>query len=659
MTSPSIDAGPAPAAADAKACCAADRAAPARPPHPLSPLSPEEIRAVVAIVRADARFGAGVMFETIELKEPDKQILREGGIPPREARANLFRPEAPGVLRLTVSLETGAVASARLVEGARPMIQLEEFLAIEGVVRAHPDFIAACARRGITDMSMVCVDPWSAGNFGVPGEEGLHLSHTFCWLRLRENENFYAHPIGGLNAVIDIKALRVLRVDDHGVVPIPMGEFNYEPQFRSEFRAPLKPLDVVQPEGASFTLDGHVLTWDQWSLVIGFNAREAITLHDVRYAGRSILHRASLVEMVVPYGSPDPAHARKNVFDIGEYGLGKLANSLQLGCDCLGHIAYLDAHLNMRDGEVFTIPKAICIHEEDAGILWKHWDFRTDRAEVRRGRKLVVSCICTVGNYEYASYWYFKQDGGIEFEMKATGVINTVACLPGRPSKYGAEVAPGVEGQIHQHAFCARLDMAVDGEANSIVESNTHAEPPGPANPYGNAFFVEETVLASERAAARRAEPATQRYWTVINPNRRNHVGRPTGFRLEPAHTLIPFVAPDSPSGRRARFMRNHLWVTAYDPEERYPAGEYMNHSDGRGDIVDFTAEDRSLENADIVLWHVFGLHHLPRTEDFPVQPVITTGFKLTPSGFHDQNPGIDLPPQVNAASRLHGPCCA
>jgi primary-amine oxidase len=475
---------------------------------------------------------------------------------------------------------------------------------------------------------------------------------------LRENENFYAHPIGGLNAVVDIKALRVLRVDDHGVTPIPMGEFNYEAQFRSEFRAPLKPLDVVQPEGASFTLDGHVLTWDRWSLAIGFNAREAITLHDVRYAGRSVLNRASLVEMVVPYGSPAPGHARKNVFDIGEYGLGKLANSLRLGCDCLGHIAYLDAHLNTRDGEVFTIPSAICIHEEDNGILWKHWDFRTDRTEVRRGRKLVVSCICTVGNYEYASYWYFKQDGSIEFEMKATGIINTVACLPGQPSKYGTEVAPGVEGQIHQHAFCARLDMAVDGEGNSVVEANTRAEPPGPQNPYGNAFFVEETVLATERAAARRADPSTQRSWTVINPNRRNHVGKPTGFRLEPVHTLTPFVAPDSPSGRRSRFMQNHLWVTAYDPEERYPAGEYMNHSDGRGDIVDFIAKDRNLENADIVLWCVFGLHHLPRTEDFPVQPVISTGFKLMPSGFHDQNPAIDLPPQVNAASRLHGSCC-
>ncbi len=630
-----------------------------RAPHPLTPLTAAEIRAVVAIVRADARCGGAVMFETIELKEPTKAALRGDAPIPREARANLFRLDEPGVYRLTISLAARSITALTHIPDARPMIQLEQFLTIEAVVRADPDFIVACARRGITDMNQVCVDPWSAGNFGVKGEEGGHLAHIFCWLRLRENENFYAHPIGGLNAVVDIKAGTVLRVDDYGVVPIPMQEVNYEAQFRDDFRTPLKPLDVVQPDGASFVLEDHVLTWDKWSLVVGFNAREAITLHDIRYDGRRVVDRASLVEMVVPYGSPDRAHARKNVFDIGEYGFGKLANSLQLGCDCLGHIAYLDVHLNTMGGDILTIPSAICVHEEDNGILWKHTDFRTARTEVRRGRKLVVSCICTVGNYEYASYWYFKQDGSIEFEMKATGIVNTAACLPGQPSKYGAEVAPGVEAQIHQHAFCARLDMAIDGDANSVVECNTYAEPAGPGNPYGNAFFIEETVLTTERAGCRRANQETQRYWKIVNPNRLNHVGRPTGFRLEPGHVLTPFVRPDSPSGIRAGFMQNHLWVTAFDPEERYPAGEYMNHSSGRGGLTDFVAQDRCIENADIVVWHVFGLHHLPRTEDFPVQPVISTGFKLTPNGFHDQNPGIDLAPMVNAASRLDGTCCA
>lgn len=631
------------------------------PTHPLEPLTPAEFLAAVAGIRADARYGAGIMFETIELYEPDKASVRAwtpGRPVPRRARANVFRLPDGRLWRLVVELPAGTVVSAREVPGARPMIQLEQFLAIEGIVRAHPDFQAACARRGITDMSKVCVDPWSAGSIGRADEAGLHLAHTFCWLRLREDENFYAHPIEGINAVVDLLRGEVVRVDDYGAVPVPMAEYNYAAQFRDGFRAPLKPLDVVQREGASFTLAGHCLTWDKWSLVVGFNAREALTLHDIRYDGRPVVYRASLAEMVVPYGTPDRGHPRKNVFDIGEYGLGKLANSLRLGCDCLGNIAYLDAHLNTMTGEVMTIEKAICIHEEDAGILWKHWDFRTDRAEVRRGRRLVVSCICTVGNYEYANYWYFRQDGAIEFEMKATGIINTAACPPGAPSKYGAEVAPGIEGHIHQHAFCARLDMAVDGDANSFVECNTHAETPGPANPYGNAFYVAETLLETERAAARRANQETMRYWKVVNRAHTNHVGRPVGYRLEPGQVLTPYFAPDSPSGHRSSFVQNHIWVTAFDPEERYPGGEYMNHSDGRGGLPDFVAQDRPIVDADIVLWHVFGLHHLPRTEDFPVQPCISTGFKLMPSGFFDQNPGIDLPPETNVASVLAGDTC-
>ncbi|MDE2240856.1 MAG: tyramine oxidase, partial [Rhodospirillales bacterium] len=321
------------------------------PRHPMTPLDAGEIRQVVAIIRADAAFGADFLFEVIELKEPPA-ACEDGKAWPREARANVFLADKPGVWRLSISLADGVVTAKSFHPEARPMIQLEQFIQIEDIVRAHPDFIAACAKRGVTDMSKVCVDPWSAGNFGVPGEEGGYLSHTFCWLRLYENENFYAHPIEGINAVVDIKAGKVIRVDDYGAsVPVPMGEFNYEAQFRTEFRKALKPLDIIQPEGASFVLDGRVITWDKWRCVIGFNAREGLTLHDISYDGRPIVNRASIAEMVVPYGVPENGHFRKNVFDIGEYGLGKLTNSLTLGCDCLGHIAYLDADLNTMHGD--------------------------------------------------------------------------------------------------------------------------------------------------------------------------------------------------------------------------------------------------------------------------------------------------------------------
>lgn len=622
--------------------------------HPLDPLSKEEIKAVIQIVRADSNFGEGYFFETVELYEPLKAVIRSfkaGDKFERLARVNLFRIETDGVWRLTVSLDDERLVNTEYVVTAKPMIQLEQFTAIEDAVREAPEFIAACKRRGINDMSQVCIDPWSGGNFGVPDEEGRYIAHIFSWLRPRENDNFYAHPIGGLNAIVDIKTYEVLRVDDHEIIPVPMTEVNYEAEFIENPRQPYKALNVVQPDGVSFKLEGHRLTWDKWSVRVGFNAREGLTLHDISYDGRPILHRASLVEMVVPYGTPDNGHFRKNVFDIGEYGIGKLANSLKLGCDCLGAIQYLDADLATMFGDVVTIENAVCVHEEDAGLLWKHWDFRSNRAESRRARRFVISSICTVANYEYGLFWYLHTDGSIELELKATGIINTTACHPGKPGKYGSEVAPGVLGHIHQHVFCARLDVSVDGDRNSVVEVNTYPVPLGPENPYGNAFHEVETVLKSELEACRRVNLETHRSWKVVSGDRENWVGKPTAYMLDATHPVTAFVNENSPSGLRSTFTSNHLWVTAFDPEERYPAGEYMNHSDGSGGVSDFVKQNRPLENADIVLWHTFGIHHQVRPEDFPVQPCIFAGFKLMPNGFFDKNPGIDLAPDTNQAS--------
>ncbi len=624
------------------------------PLHPLEPLTKDEISVVATVVRREmAEFGDTLRFEMIELLEPSKSAVRafaSGDAMTRKARVNVFKTGSIGVWRMTVSIDDGKVLSKKHLADARPMIQLEEFMQIEDAVKADPRFIEACAKRGLTDMSLICIDPWSAGNFGVEGEEGRHLSHAFCWVKSSENDNLYAHPIDGINPVIDIKTMEVIRVDDHGVTPVPKRDVNFDREFtKDEPRADLKPIDVKQPDGVSFNMEGRTIKWHDWSILIGFNAREAITLHNISYADRPVCYRASLAEMVIPYGSPRAPHYRKNVFDIGEYGIGKLANSLELGCDCLGAIHYLDCWISDINGDPMCIKNGICIHEEDYGVLWKHWDFRTDRTEVRRARRLVISSISTVGNYEYGSYWYFYLDGTMELEMKATGIINTVACEPGKPEKYGVEVSPGVVGQIHQHLFCARLDMAVDGDQNAVVECDTVAEPMGPDNPYGNAFYVQETKLETEGGRPRK--PEAERYWKFINPNKLNHVGKPVGYKLEPRHSVQVFNDMSGPSGQRMGFVSNHLWVTAHDPEERYPSGDYVNHSDGSDGLSAYAGQGRSIDNTDLVAWHVFGLHHQPRTEDFPVQPCVTAGFKLMPNGFFDQNPNMDLPYDKNEAS--------
>ena len=621
--------------------------------HPLEPLTPEEIKAAAALVRADMGEGEGQLrFEMIELLEPPKEQVRsfQAGTPiHRAARVNVFRTGRVGVWCYKVSLNDDKILQKQELPTACPMIQLEEFLDIENAVKEHPDFIAAMERRGITNMDLVCVDPWSAGSFGGPEEEGRHISHTFVWIRNSPADHQYAHPVEGVNAVVDVKTLEVLRVDDYGIVPVPEAPGNYAEEFQETTRDDLKPIDVVQPDGVSFDMQGRRIDWHDWSMVIGFNAREGLTLHDISFAGRPICYRASIAEMAVPYGSPHPAHARKNVFDIGEYGIGKLANSLKLGCDCLGAIHYLDCWMSDINGDPMLIENGICIHEEDHGILWKHFDFRLDTTEVRRARRLVISSISTVGNYEYGSYWYFYLDGEIEFEMKATGIINTIGCEPGKGSKYGTEVSPGVVGQIHQHVFCARLDLSIDGDRNSVIECDTMAEPAGPANPYGNAFFLQETRIETE--GGRKRNPDAQRFWNFASSERTNGMGRPTAYKLEPSHSTAVFHDPNGPSGKRMGFIYNHLWVTPFDENERFPAGDFVNGSAGGEGLPTFVRQGRSVADTDVVAWHVFGLHHLPRLEDYPVQPVVRTGFKMMPVGFFDRNPNLDMPADRNKAS--------
>ena len=629
--------------------------------HPLDPLTAVEIERAKAILLAQRSLGDRVRFESILLNEPPKEVVlgfKRGDAISREAFIVLFDNDTGATHEAIVTLNEGNVESWQHIPDVQPRITLDEFYECEIAVKESPEFRAALKRRGITDVDLVMVDPWSAGNFGVEDEKGVRLSYARCWVRSSPTDNGYARPVEGVIPVVDLNNMKVLRVEDHGVVPLPPNPGNYTPEFVKEFRNDLKPLDIVQPEGPSFQVEGNEVSWQKWSFRVGFNGREGLVLHTIGYEEqgrkRPIIYRASLGDMVVPYGDPSPHNFRKNAFDVGEYGIGNLTNSLTLGCDCLGEIHYFDAVLNDSHGEVMNIPNAVCLHEEDFGILWKHVDWRTGQTEVRRSRRLVVSFVATVGNYEYGFFWYFYQDGSIEYQVKLTGIINNAAVVPGEDSKYAKLVAPQVAAHIHQHIFCVRLDMSVDGMKNSVYEVNTKAEPQGPENPQWNAFFTESTLLATESEAQRIVDPLAGRYWLITNPSMHNQLGQPVAYKVAPGENILPFAHPEASVSKRAGFMRKHLWVTPYSPEEMGAAGPYPNQHPGGAGLPEWTKANRKVENTDIVVWYTFGTNHVPRPEDWPVMPVAYTGFSLKPVGFFDQNPALDVPPSVQGNGHCH-----
>lgn len=630
-------------------------AAPDASRHPLDPLSAAELQQAVQILESGNHLAGDVRIASLNLIEPPKRLIETN--PPgarfeRTAMAVLLDRGKRTSYEAVVDLTANSVTSVtELSSGIQPSIMLDEFSECEQAVRRSPLFRDALQKRGVTDANLVMVEPWSAGMYGneLPEDQGLRRMRALCFVRSEPRDNGYARPVDSMVVVVDLYRMEVIRIEEYESAPLPPEPGNWSREYIPNTRTGLKPIDIVQPEGASFTVQGNQVQWQKWKFRVGFTSREGLVLHTISYdddgVERPILYRASICEMVVPYGDPGEQYYRKNAFDIGEYGLGTLANSLSLGCDCLGVIHYFDFPQVDSHGKVTSLKNAVCLHEEDFGVLWKHTDWRTGQSEVRRSRRLSVSFIATVGNYEYAFYWYFYQDGSIQCEIKLTGIMNTTALSPGEKPVYGMEVAPQLNAPFHQHIFAARLVTSVDGSNNSVYEVNSVGVPTGPTNPHGNAFKAEETLLATEKEAQRRVNSATARFWRVVNPSKKNRLGRATGYRLVPGENCPPLVQPDAEIMRRAGFTSNHVWVTPYRPEERYAAGEYPNqHPTGDG-LPNWTKANRNVDDTEITLWYVFAHNHVPRPEDWPVMPAAMLGFQFRPDGFFERSPAMDVPP--------------
>lgn len=663
--------------------------------HPLAPILPEEVTAVKEALVREGLLGTSTLVAYLGLEEPGRfdgedpgrsigedpgrsigedqgsddpgrlDSARLGRLPRdgagrgasgaggfgRAIRAVLVPGPEAVVVEAVVELPSRRLRSTRHVVDARPALSMEESLLAIAALQGDARWRAALARRGADDLDQVQVDPWPAGSFGEPYEAGRRLCRCLAYVRHDPHDNGYAHPVEGVVGIVDMGRAEVLEVIDAGLVAVPDEPGRFGAARQEPVRPPLAPLVISQPEGPGFSVDDGLVHWGPWSLRVTVDPIEGLVLHQVTYDDhgrrRRVLRRASICEMAVPYGDPSTGQFFKCAFDAGEWGLGRLASSLTLGCDCLGEIRYLDAVFSSEHGEPYTVPHAVCVHEEDYGILWKHTDLHHGRSDVRRSRRLVVSSFATVGNYDYGFFWYLYLDGTIAHEVKLTGILSTMAVATGVELHHGTLVAPQLAAPFHQHLFCARLHFDLDAAPASVVEVDAVPAGAGPDNPWGSAFVASTTVLRSESEARRDADAARSRTWRVQSATSRNRLGQPAAYELRPQSTPRLLASPESSVGRRAGFAAHHLWVTAYHPDERRAAGEYPNQCSGDDGLPRYSAADRALVDADVVLWHTFGVTHLPRPEDWPVMPVAYAGFHLVPVGFFDADPALDLAPST------------
>ncbi|KAL8944777.1 MAG: hypothetical protein Q9216_000199 [Gyalolechia sp. 2 TL-2023] len=653
--------------------------------HPLSPLTSSEIINAAHLVQSLYPASTSLQYKAITLSEPPKAQL----VPYLEAEHNGGRTSDVErtafvcyYIRNTdkfheaiVSLSRQKVESnVRLGPNIHGPGDAEEILAIEKIALEDEGVKAEIAKLQLPEGTAVISDPWIYGSDGINDEQRMYQ----CFLYMRDphdpsntDSNHYAFPLA-ISPVVDAVELKVIRIDmlptgaDHSVkepqpfeIPPPN---EYDPEHQ-QVRADLKSLNVVQPEGASFKVTqvgetGRLLEWQKWFFRIGFNQREGMILHDVRYEDRSIFYRMSLSDMVIPYADPRHPFHKKAAFDLGDAGAGVMANNLKLGCDCLGSIHYLDAVLNTEKGEPWHMENVVCIHEQDAGIGWKHTNYRSGKAALVRSRELVVQSIITVANYEYIMAFIFNQAGEVKYEVRATGIVSTQPIDDGVEVPWGTIVHPGVLAAHHQHIFSLRVDPAIDGHNNRLIYEEAHPMPRSDFNPHGVGYIVDQTLV--EKSGGLDIDVEHNRTFKIQNTSILNPVnGKPVSYKIHPPPFQKMLADPNSFHFKRAEFADHNIYVTKYHDGELYAGGKYTNQSRGGDGVRSWANRKEDVKDTDLVLFIQFGLQHVTRVEDFPVMPceIIHVAFK--PVNFFDKNPALDVPPskqEVNQSTLLSKP---
>ncbi|KIJ66507.1 hypothetical protein HYDPIDRAFT_86968 [Hydnomerulius pinastri MD-312] len=686
--------------------------------HPLDPLTPDEINAVSLAIRhyttANTIIKAVRFITCCLLPPPKKAVLAALGIPLtpggkpeapteiiRKAESDFLDVVNGGCYNAILSLKNGEweVDTLELIpDHSEPQITVEELTECELIVRRDPRVQALAKEVGV-EPHQICADGWAIG-YDDRFPKHQRLQQALLFARFSEHDNLYAHPLDFV-PVIDSVAEKVVQIDfpptyrkdadgsaklsvstteaqpltedslvssNRERIPPPRTAFDFLPDLMEKTdptykpRDDVKPLHIVQPEGVSFKMDGHTLEWQKWKMHIAFSHREGIALSTVTYNDdgeiRPIFYRLSLAEMVVPYGAPEFPHPRKFAFDTGEYGMGTMANELSLGCDCLGKIHYLPGAYVTHAGTAFVIKNVICIHEEDAGVLWKHTDYRPGgRSQTVRSRRLVVSMVCTLANYEYIWNYYFYQDGNVELEIRLTGILQVYVGGNNEPSPHGTMVAPGVNAHLHQHIFSIRVDPMLDGLNNSVIESDIVglSAPTGSKENFaGNGFVVQDRILKDQvKDGARDFDWAAERRWKIANTARTHYSsGKPVSYQIMMKGGLSPLLARgDSWIARRASFAHKPIWVVR-DVEgpkggRMWPSGKYVpqTREEPNDSVGKWVKEGQgSIDNEDIVLYLTVGTTHVPRPEDWPVMPVEHLSVLFKPNNFFAKNPSMDVP---------------
>ncbi|KAK2601153.1 hypothetical protein N8I77_010623 [Diaporthe amygdali] len=601
--------------------------------HPLDPLVADEVRYAAQIIKKHTQLSDGhIRFKVIDLFEPPKDEVfayfeDKELVPHRKARAYYHCRNEQHLTKAIVNISTGVLESVEDLPDSQGPVDWVEYALINDACNAHPQVLAEVAKLKLPPGARVMNDPWAYGTDDIKERRRLFQCYLYVALNDDPQANHYSIPIP-LAPIFDAHTLELVELQQ-----LPMGataeqdpetqpwhpvqavEYSADLLGPGALRQDLKPLSVVQPQGPSFSVDNRKVSWQKWSFQLGWTLREGPVLHEVRYDGRPLFYRVSMSEMTVPYGDPRSPYHRKQAFDLGDSGFGLTSNSLALGCDCLGLIAYFDGIRTAANGEPVRMPNVVCMHEIDDGIGWKHTNWRNGKSSVVRDRRLVIQCTATVANYEYIVAFVLDQSANLHIDIKATGIVSTMPIRNNVEVPWGTVVAPGVLAVNHQHLFCMRVDPMLDSRRNTIVYDDSIPLRDEPElDPFGCAFRVGTTPI--RKPGGYDLDLNKNRTYKILNSSRINEVsGKPAGYKLHAAPSQMLMMAPETFNFKRGVFSSKPIWVTRYRDDEFWASGEFTNQSREDTGLAIYSARDENLENEDVVLWHSFGLTHVTRPE--------------------------------------------
>ena len=663
----------------------------------------------------------GILFDRVELKEPAKDYVLAFDEAPfttplkRVVYATIYGRITTQYYQIYIDVSNvtspvitkweqvcGAkikCSGKRRTQSARPPYTATENAEVINIITTYQPFIDAMALRGISsdDINNGYVSLCVALDGRLDNiKRGLNCKGLTPFLggcpRIRayyafafwndgninpdyvNTMSYYSQPIAGVTVWVDETTMTVVDLIDTGVEPVRMGTIASD-IYNLNTRVPaLNPLCTSQCGGPSYTLNENnsVVTWDKWKIRFSLHPRFGLVLYEVDYfddnvgnsavpVQRRILYRANLAEGITAYGTPNFSTKNHNFFDfVGEYYSKVFITPLTPGLEVPCYATLFNgANFTGDDGTLNPVPCCLALYEQDAGLLWRHYNGMMPMTFGARGTELVFTYINTIGNYDYIVSYTFGQNGIIKVSVTPTGqnefgaTYNTNAADAG---KYDPLVQPNLTSPNHQHLFNFRLDFDVDYRPgsenptthNQILEANSCLVKPSKDNPCGNGLVSNMKVLSCVPQGLRNCNFETNRYWIIQNPNvtaAYSGINAIPGYALMPSANYKSFFNEKERIAKRATYAEHNVFVTQYRDDQLDVVGLYPAEQGIDSGLNQYICNKDNLVNEDLVVWYTMVFAHFPAPEDYPILGANhSLSFMISPESFFAQNPAMDVP---------------